>query len=97
MRKIARQPTVSISQPPSTGPTAPAIAPAAAQKPTARLRAAPSKAPPSTARLLGSIIAAPIPCTARAAISQARLGAAAQAAEPAAKATMPITSSRRLP
>jgi len=42
IRKIARQPTVSISQPPSTGPKPAAIAPLAAQTPTARLRAAPS-------------------------------------------------------
>ena len=47
IRKIARQPTVSISQPPSTGPIAAAIAPAGAQKPTARLRARPSKLAPS--------------------------------------------------
>ena len=42
-RKIARQPTRSISQPPSTGPMAPAMALAAAQTPIARPRATPSK------------------------------------------------------
>ena len=47
--------------------------------------------------LVAGIIAAASPCRARAAISQPRLGAAAQSAEPAAKTAMPITSSRRLP
>ena len=60
------QPTVSTSQPPSSGASAPAIAPAAAQVPTARPRASPVKAALKMARLLGISIAAPSPCSARA-------------------------------
>ena len=43
------------------------------------------------------IIAAPAPCTARAAISQPMPGASAQAAEAAANRPSPAANSRRLP
>ena len=68
------QPTPSTSQPPSIGASAPEIAPTAAQVPTARPRASPVKEALRVARLLGSSIAAPSPCSARPArkISQAR-------------------------
>ena len=61
------QPAVSTSQPPSIGATAPAIAPAAAQVPTARPRSSPVKEALRMARLFGISIAAPSPCSARAA------------------------------
>src|ERR1700716_3697478 len=70
-RKIVRHPTVSTTHPPRMGPKAPARAPAAAQVPIARPRASPVNAPPRMARLLGMSSAAPSPCSARAARSQA--------------------------
>src|SRR5580704_17324248 len=45
-RNIDRQPTVSMSHPPSTGPPAPITAPIDAQIPTACPRASPEKEPP---------------------------------------------------
>ncbi len=81
MRKIARQPTVSTSQPPITGPSAPVIAPAAAQVPIARPRSSPENPAPRMARLDGISSAAPTPWTARPASNSPRLGASAQASE----------------
>ena len=89
MRKIARQLAASISAPPMRGPIAPAAAPAAAQVPIALPRSSPAKALPNVARLLGSSIAALIPCTTRPAISQGRPGAAAHRIEAIPKAPTP--------
>ena len=80
---------MSISQPPASGPSAPKTAPAAAQVPTARPRASPLNPAPRRARLAGISRAAPIPCAARAASSQAKPGASAQASEAALKIAMP--------
>ena len=44
MRKMLRQPAISISHLPSNGPTAPAIAPSAAQVPIAGPRSSPVEA-----------------------------------------------------
>ena len=82
-RKMKRQPSPSTSQPPSKGAMAPAIAPAAAQVPTARPRFSPEKEALNVARLLGSSIAAPSPCSARAPRKSVRLGATAQSTEAA--------------
>ena len=95
--KIARQLTVSISQPPRRGPIAPAAAPTAAQVPMARPRASPEKLAPRIARLFGISTAAPIPCNTRPASSQLSVGATAQRIEAAAKIPTPIISARRRP
>jgi hypothetical protein len=97
MRKIARQPTASTSQPPRSGPSAPATELAAAQVPTARPRASPSKAAPRIARLAGTSSAAPTPCSAHTASSQPNPGASAHAADAAAKTAMPARNMRFLP
>src|ERR1700688_372780 len=89
-RKIMRHPTVSTIHPPTMGPKAPARAPAAAQVPIARPRASPVNAPPSMARLFGISSAAPNPCRPRAARSQAKEGAAAQASDAKPKTDSPI-------
>ena len=91
------QPSPSTSQPPSIGATAPEIAPAAAQVPTARPLASPVKEAERMARLLGISIAAPSPCSARPARKIARLGAAAQSSEAAVNRTMPQSITRRRP
>jgi hypothetical protein len=97
IRKMARQPTVSISQPPSTGPIAAIVAPTEAQMPIARPRASPEKLAPRIARLLGIKTAAPTPCRPRPISSKVRLGAKAQAMEAAANSAVPKTSIRARP
>ena len=97
-RKIDRQPTAAISPPPSTGPSATPIEPMPPQTPSARARG-----PASwnwctiSASEQGSSADAPSPCTVRAAISTPRPGAAAQAADPAAKAASPAMNTRFAP
>ncbi len=58
-RKIVRHPATSISQPPSGGPIAFAMAPVAAHVPIARPLAAPLKLLPRMPRLFGISIASP--------------------------------------
>ncbi len=74
-----------------------AIAPAAAQVPTARPRASPSNELPRMPRLFGISIAAPIPWMPRAASSTSSPGASAQPIEAAANSNVPIVSIRRRP
>ena len=88
-RKMNGQPSPSTSQPPSKGEIAPAIAPAAAQVPTARPFASPAKEALKMARLLGSSIAAPSPCSARPPRKISRLGAAAHSREARVNRRMP--------
>ncbi len=94
---MARQPTTSISQPPTNGPMAPATEPAAAQMPMALPRASPEKLLPRMARLVGISIAAPTPCNTRAAINHGRPGAAAHSSDAAANKPTPINNRRRWP
>ncbi len=97
IRKIARHPTTSISQPPRTGPIADITAPIEAHMPMARPRASPEKLAPRIARLLGIRMAAPMPCNPRPASSKVRPGAAAQRIEAAANRTVPPASSLTRP
>ena len=93
-----KRPAGRVDQPAAEhGATAPAIAPAAAQVPTARPRFSPEKAALKVARLFGSSIAAPSPCSARPARKRARLGAAAQSTEAAVNRAMPESITRRRP
>ena len=96
-QKAARQPSVSISMPPSAGPMAVVIADAPAHVPMARPRRSGGKAAERIARLCGTRSAAPKPWTARAAISQPTVGARAQASEASANTTVPVSNSRRRP
>ncbi len=97
MRKMRRQLPISISQPPSTGPKAPAAAPVAAQIPMARPFASPEKVCPRIARLFGISIAALAPWTKRATSSHPIVGADAQPSEASANKPVPKMSSRRRP
>ena len=97
IRKIERHPTVSMSQPPSTGPTAPITAPMDAQMPIARPRASPEKAAPRIARLLGMSNAAPTPCRLRPTSNHGRLGASAQAIEAPPNIAVPKIRRRTRP
>ena len=70
---------------------------AADHVPMARPRSSFGKAPVIRARLPGMSMAAPNPCTARAAMSCDGSGAAPHQSEPAAKRTMPKAKTRRRP
>jgi len=86
-----------VSQPPSTGPTAaiePIVEPHTAK---AMPRSEPRKVALRSARVVGRIIEPPTPCRARAAMSQAPLGAKAHRTLASMKTSRPITSTRRRP
>jgi hypothetical protein len=97
MKKMVRQPIVSVSQPPRTGASAPAIAVAPAQVPIALPRSASSKVAPITARLVGIIMAPPAPCRTRAASSSGRPPASPHHADPSANTMTPDMKTRRRP
>ena len=99
MKKIARQPSESISRPPSVGPAALIAPPVALHHATARTRAAASFAQAwvMSASDVGRIIAAPTPCATRAAISAASDGASAQPSDASRNSARPYANSRRLP
>src|SRR5260370_38750397 len=85
--------------PPAPGLAGGAAAPAAVQIPIARARA-PESFPQALLRSAsehGTSRAAPPPCTARAPISVAGVGARAQASEAAENTTKPDTNARRAP
>ena len=69
MKKTARHETCSISQPPITGPTAAATALKPDHVPIARPRSSSLNDALMMARLPGTSIAAPTPCTPRAMMS----------------------------
>ena len=97
MRKIQRHGAWSTIQPPSSGPTAAAMADDPAQVPIARPRSCSSNEAPMIASEHGIRRAAPMPCTARAAMSCVTLGLTAHHTEAAAKMVTPMTNTRRRP
>ena len=96
-KKIARQETSSVSQPPSTGPTASAMAETPAQVPIALPRSSGGNALEMIERVPGIMNAAPMPWTAREATSQPSLGAKPIVAEASANTTTPNRNIRRRP
>ena len=96
-KKAERQLRFSISQPPSTGPTAVVIALKPDHVPIARPRSAPSKVALMIARLPGTSNAAPIPCSARATISISGDDAKPQQIDAAVKEATPIRKIRLRP
>jgi hypothetical protein len=74
IRNTARQ-VHSTSQPPTNGPTAPAIPPSPDQAPIAAARSGPRNDAEISARLPGVSSAPPTPCRARPATSSSRFGA----------------------
>lgn len=95
-QKMNRQPTVSVSTPPSIGPKATLDAAANAHAAVARARSA-GNAAAAIANPCGSITAAASPWPARAASSAGSEGAAAHSSDIAANAANPIRNSRRRP
>jgi hypothetical protein len=98
MRNTQRQDAQAVITPPSTRPRdAPPMA-TAAYRASARLRLRPSgKAEITRARAAGEAIAAPTPCTARAAISQPDVVARPPASDARVKTAMPAMKVRRRP
>ena len=98
-RKMARHPLPSrsaeISAPPSSCPaTAPADS-AIAYRPIARTRAGPVNASWMPVSVWGNISAAPAPCSTRAAMSTAGVGARPDSAEAPVKTAIPARNMRR--
>jgi len=86
-----------VMAPPSTGPTTTASAVTPPKIPSAQPRRCGGKAAFSRASASGITIAAPTPCSARAAISAPIPGASAHAADPDANTPSPATKTRRRP
>ena len=97
MKKIACQPTCSVRKPPTTGPIESASAETPAQVPIAFPRSLAGKVWVTIDSVAGIINAAPIPCTAREAISISELTARPAVAEVSAKMTTPIRNIGRRP
>ncbi len=96
-RKAQRQEKWSTRKPPTTGPMAAVMPLNADQVPMARPRSASGKPAPSSARLPGTSSAAPMPCSARAAISWPVSCAAAQAADASTNTATPSRNMRLRP
>ncbi len=98
MKKIARQPSAAIRRPPTSGPPDRAMLAPAAHRPIARPRRSGSGwAWRSSVREHGTRIAAPTPCTARAAISAPIPGAPPHAIDAIVNSANPATYTRRAP
>ena len=97
IRKIHRQPTESMSQPPTNGPTAPATPPRPDQAPMALGRSLAANDAWMIASEPGVSSAPPMPCSARAPMSTPMSGARPHSAEASANQTTPTTKTRRRP
>jgi len=90
-QKIQCQFRPYTTAPPTRGPAATASPAMPPQMPTMAPRRSAGQAAVRMVRLSGVTIAAPTPCTARAAIRVPAPGASAQAAEAAVKSSRPAT------
>ena len=97
MKKISRQDTAPISQPPRNGPIAVATPPSPDQAPMAFERSSGANDAWRIDRLPGVSSAAPAPCSARAAIRNPAFGARPQASDASANQTVPIMKTFRRP
>ncbi len=93
-----RQPSAPVSAPPSTGPTATAVAPAALHTASARARSAELRADAvTTVSAAGLNSAPPTPCASRPSTSASGVPAAAQPTDPSENSAIPITNGSRGP
>ena len=101
IRKMLRQPipnaSLVTSQPPSTGPITAESPETAPITPYIGARSRGEYNACSEDRACGTIIAAPAPCTTRAASRTPAVGARQARAEPAVKPSTPSTNTRRRP
>ena len=97
-RKMLRQPSDSVRNPPTVGPTARPIEAIPVQIPIALALAFGSgKAALTRANEVTLTVAAPTPCSPRPTFSTVRLGAAAHRADAAANSTVPPMNARLRP
>lgn len=96
-RNIIRQPAPAMSSPPIDGPSVVPIADIVPRSPIALPMRPFGTVSPTTATVSAIMIAAPSPCTARAATSTGSVGAAPQSSEATVKSAIPARSSRRRP
>ena len=98
IRKIQPQCRCWLMNPPMSGPKARASAPMAAQAPTARVRSRrSSKVATMMASVVGTMSAAPRPCTSRAPMSTLPLLASPAPREASVNTDSPTMNSRRRP
>ena len=98
IQKIQCQSSPCTTAPPTSGPAATASPAMPPQMPTTVPRRWPAgNAVVRMVRLSGMTIAAPMPCTARAAIRVPAVGASAQAADATVNSIRPATYTRRRP
>ncbi|MNZ74284.1 hypothetical protein D3C78_927310 [compost metagenome] len=97
IRKIACQPTLAINTPPRDGPNVVPSADIDPSKPMALPVRAWGTVSATKATVRAIMIAAPRPCTARAAISQPSVDARPHASEAPVKMPIPASSTRRRP
>jgi hypothetical protein len=97
MKKIQFQLMCSVMRPPTSGPIASASAETPAQIPIAVPRCRGGNVTVMIDRVDGFIIAAPTPCTTRAAIRSDALPARPQARDESVKIASPMTKTRRRP
>jgi hypothetical protein len=97
-KKIHSQPRYFVRIPPNRTPAAAPDPPSAPQIPSALFRSGPSrKVVVTIERAAGEMIAAPIPCTARAAISTAAPDASPHVSDASVNRIRPATNIRRRP
>ena len=96
-KKMARQLTLSVRKPPTTGPMARAMADTPAHVPIALPRSSGGKALVMIDSVAGIMNAAPMPCTARQPTSQASLGEKPMVALDTANVMTPNRNIRRRP
>ena len=96
-RNAQRHDAVSISQPPTNGPTALAAPVSPDHAPMARDRSSGCIVAVSRARLPGTSSAPPTPCTTRAAMSISVVGASPQSTDAVVNTHTPIVNTRRRP
>src|SRR5262249_33764617 len=89
MKKIDRQPSVSVSTPPASGPMAVAPPIVAPKTPSARARAAPENSTRNSGVPVANSTAPPTPCNARNRSSASAGGASAHASDPAGETAQP--------
>src|SRR2546425_11356988 len=96
-QKIQCQPSVWVMSPPTIGPDATASPPMPPQTPTMVPRFSGGKAVVRMVRLKGMTMAAPMPCTTRAAMSCSGVADSAHATEAAGEKKKPKAEMRRRP
>jgi hypothetical protein len=97
-RNTHRQPSTSVTAPPSSRPLIVPMLAIAASSDSARVRSGPdSNRLPISASAAGTAAAAPNPCTTRAPTSTPSVGASPATTAPAANTPSPQASTRRRP